>query len=177
MAEILKSDNLKLLKKEGCYCYYLFEPTFTKLFPESGNMRKMTLMQKLRFIVMKLSGYRVYLIGTETDVFSSVAFSSGSQYRFPFAGKNDLIYGPSYTIPEHRGKGLAAILCEQAMYEFETNYKNIYCTIKSDNASSIRCMTKIGFECIDSLSANKFTRAFKSDSNGDHFLFRYKNKN
>ena len=78
MTEIIKSDNLKLLKTDSDgYKYYVFNPTLLKQFPKSGNMRKMTFLQRGRFFAMKLHGYRVYLIGINDEVYSSIAFSGG----------------------------------------------------------------------------------------------------
>ena len=174
MAKILECDKLKLLLEEDGFRYYLFTPTFLRVYPKSGNMRKMTVMQTLRFLVMKMNGHRMYIMTDLSDeILTSIAFSSGSQYRFPFAGKDDLIYGPSYTMPEHRGCGYAVKLWEKVESRFEKDTKTFYATIRDDNPASIRCMEKSGFETIGKLKGNKITRAFEINEAGDHVLVKY----
>lgn len=174
MSKILECDKMTVLACEDGYKYYLFTPTFSRLYPKSGNMRKMTVLQSLRFLVMKMNGYKMYLLTDETDeILSSIAFSSGSQYRFPFAGKEDLIYGPSYTMPEHRGRGYAVKLWDKVISCFEKDTKIVYATIRDDNRASIKCMEKSGFKTIGKLKGNKITRAFCMDEKGDHILVKY----
>ncbi len=173
MTEIIKSDNLKLLKTDSDgYKYYVFNPTLLKQFPKSGNMRKMTFLQRGRFFTMKLHGYRVYLIGINDEVYSSIAFSGGG-YRFPFANKKDLIYGPSYTIPEYRGQGLAARLGDAVIKEFEKDYENIYATVKLTNEASLRCLEKNGYVKERRIGVNEFTKIYYLDDGGSFWLMKY----
>ena len=172
----MQCDKLELLLFENGYKYYLFKPTLFRLFPKSGNMRKMTVMQKLRFLIMKKNGCRIYILtDDQNEVLASLAFSSGAQYRFPFSTKDDLIYGPSYTIPEYRGKGYASQLADKILSTFETNYKNVYGTVTINNVASLKCMAKSGFENVGMLRASKITRAFKEVERGDHYLLKYEN--
>lgn len=124
---------------------------------------------------MKIYGCRIYVItDTKDEVLGSIAFSSGAQYRFPFATRNDLIYGPSYTVPQYRGLGIAAKLADMVLHRFETNYSVVYATVKESNISSLRCMKKNGFKETARLSVNKFTKSFCKAVNGDHILVEYR---
>ena len=174
MAKVLPYDNLELLLEEDGFKYYLFLPKLTQLFPKSGDMRDMNFLQNMRFLLMKKHGYRVYILADAYDeVLASIVFSSGAQYRFPFADKQDLIYGPSYTVPEHRGNGYASRLADKVMHSFEKDYKAIYGTVRVDNVASLKCMAKNGFENVASLGVNKVTRAFFIEENGIHYLLKY----
>ena len=174
MSEILSSDNLKLLLCEDGLKYYLFTPSLLRLFPKSGNMRKMSFMQIARFLVMKKHGYNVYILTDDNDeILSSIVFSSGGQYRFPFATKNDLIYGPSYTVPKHRGKGYAVKLGIKALSDFEKSYEKVFATVREENLASMKCLEKTGFNNIGTIGANSLTKTFYYTENGDHFLFKY----
>ena len=174
MAKVLSCDNLELLLEEDGFRFYLFLPKLTQLFPKSGDMRKMTVLQKLRFLLMKKHGYRVYILSDSTDeVLASIVFSSGAQYRFPFANKEDLIYGPSYTMPEYRGKGYAVMLGNKVLSTFEKNFKRVFATVREENLASLRCLAKSGFETVYRLKANKLTRVLYEDIKGDHILLKY----
>ena len=64
MAKILECDKMELLAKEDGFKYFLFKPKGFRVYPKSGNMRKMTLLQTIRFWVMKMNKkYRFQVIG------------------------------------------------------------------------------------------------------------------
>lgn len=174
MAKILAEDNLVLLKEKDGERYYLFRPRLLQLYPKSGNMRNMTLLQTLRFLGMYLAGCRVYILATEQEkVLGSITFSAGGTYRYPFSTKKDIIYGPSYTLPEYRGQGVAVRICGTVLEEFEKDYCAVYGTVAADNQASLRAMGKSGFDRVCYLSANKLTRAFRVDEMGALVLMRY----
>lgn len=81
------------------------------MFPASGNMHNMSFKQKVRFAALLIHGYRVYVMGDQSDnVVGCAVFANGKTYRYPFADENDLICGPYYVMPEFRRRGIATKL-------------------------------------------------------------------
>ena len=139
MSAILKSDNLKLLddKFDETYKLFLFNPTMFKLFPKSGNMHKMDFKQRVRFFLLLMHGYRVYVLGDKEDnVVACAVFANGKTYRYPFASENDLICGPYYVMPEYRRKGIATKLLKLVLVKKENPNKLII--NRSDFLNSLR---------------------------------------
>lgn len=165
-----KKDKLILLKEQDGERYYVFIPKLFKLYPRSGDMRKMTVKEILLHLSRFVNEYKLYIL-TDTDdlVKGSILVTRGGSVRYPFATKEDLIEGPDYTVPEFRGQGVAVRLTDAMMHEFEKDYKNIYATIKEDNHSSLRHYEKCGFDVDSRLKVDK-ARRFHISESGDHFL-------
>lgn len=171
-----KSDRLLLLKKCGNERYYVFRPRLMRLFPKSGDMKEMNFKEILLHLVRLVHGYKVYILTDDNDqVKGSILFSKGGSFRYPFASKNDLIDGPSYTVPEFRGQGVAVRIGDAVMNEFESDYNVVYGTIRQDNTPSIKRVQKNGFVVISKLRVDCFRR-FHKDPNGNHILVAYYNK-
>ena len=107
----------------------------------------------MRFLLMKKHGYRVYVLAdAEDEVLASIVFSSGAQYRFPFAGKEDLIYGPSYTVPEHRGNGYAYLACLMILpVAKQHKMTKLYLACSYDSIASIKTIEKLGGNFIEEI--------------------------
>lgn len=171
-----KSDKLILLKESETEKFYLFEPRIMRLFPKSGGMKEMNLKEILLHLIRLIHGYKVYILTDNNDnVKGSILFSKGGSFRYPFASKNDLIDGPSFTVPEYRGQGVAVRIGDAVMNEFESEYNVVYGTIRQDNVPSLKRVKKNGFVIESKLKAD-FLRRFHKDSNGDHVLVAYYNK-
>ena len=174
---VVKSDRLKLLKVLDSERYYVFHPRLLRLYPISGDMRVMTLKEKMLHILRLIHGYRVYILTDMNDVVKgSILFSQGGSFRYPFATRRDLIDGPSFTVPDFRGQGVAVRLGDAIMNEFEKDYDIVYGTIKEDNIPSLKRVQKNGFVIEGKLRIDKLRR-FQKSADGDHILVTYKNKN
>ena len=169
------SDRLKQLKETDTERYYVFYPRLSRLYPVSGDMRVMTLNEKALHLLRMIHGYKVYILTDKDNVVKgSILFSKGGSYRYPFATKRDLIDGPSFTVPEFRGQGVAVRLGDAIMNEFEQDYDIVYGTIKEDNIPSLKRVQKNGFIVESKLKIDKLRRFQKSEE-GDHVLVAYKN--
>ena len=172
-----KTDRLLLLKEIDNEKYYLFKPRLMRLFPKSGDMKEMNLKEILLHLVRLVHGYKVYILTDENDqVKGSILFSKGGSFRYPFATEKDLIDGPSFTVPEFRGQGVAVRIGDAVMNEFETDYHVVFGTIREDNVPSLKRVKKNGFIEVCKLKADKLRR-FHKDPNGDHVLVAYYNRN
>lgn len=170
------SDRLILLKKCSNEKYYLFKPRLTRLFPKSGDMKKMTFKEVLLHLIRFIHGYKVYILTDDNNIVKgSILFSKGGSFRYPFASNKDLIDGPSFTVTDYRGQGVAVRIGDAVMNEFETDYNVVYGTIRQDNISSLRRVMKNGFVEESKLRVDGLRR-FHKDSNGDHVLVAYYNK-
>lgn len=171
-----KKDRLVLLKESNNERYYLFTPRLMRLFPVSGDMRNMTLKEIILHLVRLIHGYKVYILADDHDIVKgSILFSKGGSSRYPFATKNDLIDGPSYTVPDFRGQGVAVRIGDAAMNEFEKDYDVVYGTIRRDNAPSLKRVKKNGFIVVSNLRVDVLRR-FHKDPDGNHVLVAYYNK-
>jgi RimJ/RimL family protein N-acetyltransferase len=171
-----KTDRLLLLKESDNERYYLFTPRLMRLFPKSGDMRKMNLKEILLHLIRLVHGYKVYILTDDQDnVKGSILFSTGGSFRYPFASKKDLIDGPSFTVPEYRGQGVAVRIGDAVMNEFESDYNVVYGTIREDNVPSLKRVKKNGFVEESKLRIDRLRR-FQKDQNGDHVLVAYHNK-
>lgn len=171
-----EKDRLELLKEENGERYYLFRPGLLRLYPSSGNMRKMNCKEILLHLIRLIHGYKIYILTDENNVVKgSILYSNGGSYRYPFATKDDLIDGPSYTVPEYRGQGVAVRIGNAAMNQFEQEYNVVYGTIDCQNEASIRRVKKNGFEIICRLQADVFRR-FRKCEKGNLLLVAYKRK-
>lgn len=171
-----KTDGLLLLKECNKERYYVFKPRLMRLFPISGDMKKMNLKEILLHIIRLVHGYKVYILTDDNDtVKGSILFSKGGSFRYPFASKQDLIDGPSFTVPDFRGQGVAVRIGDAVMNEFETDYNVVYGTIRQDNVPSLKRVKKNGFVEVSKLRVDKLRR-FHKDQNGDHVLVAYYNR-
>lgn len=173
---IEKTDKLLLLKESNNERYYLFKPRLMRLFPKSGDMKKMNFKEILLHLIRLVHGYKVYILTDENDVVKgSILFSRGGSFRYPFASKKDLIDGPSFTVPEYRGQGVAVRIGDAVMNEFETDYNVVYGTIMQDNLPSLKRVNKNGFIEESKLRVDCLRR-FHKDPNGDLVLVAYYSK-
>lgn len=169
------TDRLLLLKECNNEKYYLFKPRFLRLFPKSGDMKNMNLKEIMLHLIRLVHGYKVYILTDENDIVKgSILFSKGGSFRYPFATKKDLIDGPSYTVPDFRGQGVAVRIGDAVMNEFETDYNVVYGTIREDNIPSLKRVKKNGFVELSKLRVD-FLRRFHKDLNGNHVLVAYYN--
>ena len=166
-----KSDRLLLLKECGNERYYVFRPRLMRLFPKSGDMKIMDFKEILLHLIRLVHGYKVYILTDTNDVVKgSILFSGGGSFRYPFATKNDLIDGPSFTVPDYRGQGVAVRIGDAVMNEFETDYNAVYGTIREDNYPSLKRVKKNGFIEVCKLKADRLRR-FHKDPNGEGRCF------
>lgn len=174
---IEKSDKVKCLQIIGDEKVYIFKPTLLRLFPVSGDTRKMDVKQKARFLLMYFSGYHVYLLTTLDDtVKCTMTFTRGGSFRYPFTTKKDLIDGPSFTVPAFRRQGAAVRLGDFIMNHYEKNYEVIYATIKNDNTPSLGRVKKNGFDVIGHVTYNNKWHRAVIDDNGESTLVAYRKK-
>lgn len=167
-------DKLQLIKEVNNEKYFVFIPSIIRLYPKSGDMRKMTVKEIILHLLRLPHGYKVYILADNNDVVKgSILFTRGGSFRYPFATKKDLIDGPSYTVPEFRGQGVAVRLGDLAMNEFENDYETVYGTIKEDNIPSLKRVQKNGF-VVESKLKIDWLRRFQKSSDGDHVLVAYR---
>lgn len=175
MAKILLSDNLKELDSNilGEYKLYLFSPGVFKLFPRSGDMHKMDVKQMLRFLIMLIYGYRVYVLADmQENILGCVVYASGKNPRYPFAEEKDLICGPYFVRPEHRGKGIAPWMVQYVLEHFELVHGEVYAHVWHKNEASIRCLEKIGFKYVCAMRTTKLLSTCIPDPVGKMLLYK-----
>ena len=127
-----------------------YVPTILK--PFYLNMEPMNIGKRARFAIDWLFGY-------------------GENPRYFFAKKNDIIIGPYFTKPEHRGKGIAGTLVRTVAMELETNWNNAYAYIWKTKKASRKIMESMGGELVMYVHNNKMHRLVESVT-GEYAVYR-----
>lgn len=149
--------------------YYIDErkPSLIDLLP--CDLRSKTTHEKIRWLIQFPFGYKVYTLrkkvpaGTEEIAYCFV--SRAGNYRYPFAKKGDVIVGPYYVAPEHRGCHFAARLIAQCLKCFPNQI--VWDFIESENKASIITSEKAGFQYVGDAKYSKWLRILQPCASGD----------
>ena len=177
MQKIISTDKMRIINEclDEKYKLFLFIPSFIRLFPRSGNMHKMDIKQKLRFLTLLIHGYKVYVLSDlENNTIGCVTVANGKTYRYPFADENDLIIGPYFVLPEYRRQGIATRMIKCVIERYETNYNSLFAHIWHENQASVECMKKLGFHTIGTLRTTRILQTCIPDKEGKLILVRKK---
>lgn len=121
----------------------------------------------IRYIIfrLKISG------GVQDSIVAYCTVTSGENPRYFFAKKNDIIIGPYFTKPEHRGNGIAGTLVRTVAMELETNWNNAYAYIWKTKKASRKIMESMGGELVMYVHNNKMHRLVESVT-GEYAVYR-----
>jgi len=96
--------RLKTIYNDEFYSIKIFKPSIYSLF--YGNLRRMNFHEKIRFFITLLSGYKIYYLFKGDEDIGYCVVSKGSNLRYPFATKKDIIIGPYFIKENHKGQFL-----------------------------------------------------------------------
>jgi RimJ/RimL family protein N-acetyltransferase len=167
----MKSSLEKKAIIEGL-TYYVYKPSITK--PFYINMESLSLRRRIRLLMAYFAGYEVYYVAIGKEFIGYCLVQSGSDRRYTFATKEDIIVGPYFIREDYRGKKLSISLLKYVLYTAETNFKNAYDYIHKDNIPSIKASKAVGFKYMSGAKISKLTRQISlCDSNtGEYLIFR-----
>lgn len=98
--------------------------------------------------IISLGKARAYIMTDTNGEIAHYSFVMPKCYKFPFMRSprsGDIVIGPCVTTEKDRGRGLYPYVLSRII-ESHTNGGTIYMIVRDDNTSSIRGITKVGFE-------------------------------
>lgn len=170
---MLQHKQLKYINSFEDVDYFLFKPRlFRCYFSGYSAYQKSTILHTIRMMIELLDGgYRVYYMALGNEIVGYGVVASGGR-RLKCSDKKDVVLGPLWVCPEHRGKGLASKLVHTLLNNLGIKYKSAYEYIAKTNTASIKVAEKNGFVNIGAASMTGAMRNVRLNPNGDYFVFR-----
>lgn len=82
----------------------------------------------------------------------------GKIFQFPFLGRKDIHFGPSFTPPEFRRKGYHKKLLNYIINQLPG--RTIYAWVHYDNTPSINTLERLGFQRVGLIRFTRYTRRY-----------------
>ncbi len=167
------NDLLSLKYSTDNYCIYQYQPKRSKLFYK--NLEPLTLKKWFRFQLELIKGYTVYYMVVSDEIVGSCVVSRGGG-RYSFAEKKDIVIGPYFVCPEHRGHGYASVMVDDVLNHLGIEYEYAWDWIRKDNYASIKTTERNGFEQVYEADVVGFTRKIVLTDKGQGGWYIYKKK-
>jgi GNAT superfamily N-acetyltransferase len=97
--------------------YYKYTPSIFR--PVYVNLEPLSLRRRVRLLMAHFAGYTVYYIAEGNEYVGYCVVQSGSDKRYIFATKEDIIVGPYFIREDYRGKKLSVSLLKYVLYTAE----------------------------------------------------------
>ena len=169
------SDRLLFIKKEGAFSLYEYKPTF--IIPLLVSFEPLKMIRRFRFWREILSGgYKVYYLAKDDRLVGYCVVAPGGR-RLTISKKHDVVLGPYFVAPEHRGKGYAKVLVRMTLDNCTYNYNLAFDWIHKDNYASIKTSEACGFvQEGHRLNVVGIMRKLVLDENGNNIIYKYTRK-
>ena len=166
------TNRLTLVGKDGKYSLYEYVPTIST--PLAINFEKMRIIRRLRFCYEFIKGkYKVYYLA-DGDILVAYCVVTPGGRRLTVSKKNDIVLGPYFVAPEHRGKGYSEILVKMTLENCTYDYKNAFDWIHIDNYASIKTTEACGFvQEGHRLNVVGKMRKLVLNDNGNNIIYKY----
>ena len=181
---MLKEKKLKYFKTIDNIDYYLYKPSFGRWFYKDWDGFQYevrdeghgTAIMWLRMCLEWLEGgYKMYYAAVDDEIVGYNTIARGGR-RLTISNKRDIVLGPTFVHPEHRGKGISVKMDAAILDELENDYEYAYMYIRKSNKACLKSETKKGFEYVCDVSRRGFLRRLYPKENGFFHVFRYANK-
>ncbi len=142
-AEVVDSQTLP----DG-YRWVLWKPTLRSLVPPGLKWwlcARRTLWHYLHIFACR--DYSILLI-YHGDAFVHHSFVVPQWFRYPFMSGNDLQIINTWTVPQHRGHGLATFALSRILAAYAAPKRRLWYVVADNNVGSIRVVEKCGFVLI-----------------------------
>ncbi len=168
----LKAKLTLILKKDD-YEVYVFKP---KIFELYLKFEKVSFLRKIRFLLSLFYGYKIYYLLKDTIIIGYCFVFDGTNPRYKFADKNDIIVGPYYIKENYRGNNLSSFLLDIVLKKSGLKYENAYDYIHVNNIASKKTSEKVGFIPYKSIAISKYLRRilFVENEKCDYIVYLYK---
>ena len=139
-------NQLKNISIDNKYSKVLWKPSFLKIFPAGFNWIPFAVWWAMHnFHIFSNEDYGLYLV-FDGDSLIHRSVITPRYFRFPFMGKEDLQIGDTWTMSEHRGKGLAGYAVQNIVKSLKKSGRKFWYVVDENNGPSIRAIEKTGFE-------------------------------
>lgn len=127
--------------------FTLWEYTPSLFKPLYGNIDPPSFTRRIRFLLEYFGkgSYKVYYLEVNGNLVGYNVFAPGGR-RLKCSTSKDLVDGPSFILPEHRGHGYVTILKRMVLKHCCAGYEYVYGWISKDNIASIKACIKAGFD-------------------------------
>lgn len=172
MLDVLQ--NLHYVKMIDGIEYYKFKPKFGKWFLTDWYGYKDDDKNTVRcwcrmFLEWVYGGYDVYYQVKENEIVGYAVVALGGR-RLTVSNHSDIVIGPIFTPPKHRGQGYATKAMIAILEHIDIQYVNAYAFIKKSNKSSLRVFAKSGFKIIGEVSSRGIFKKLYLVDNGFFYL-------
>lgn len=150
ISKMIIDKRLKNVYKEGNVALYEYRPSL--LCPLYGKIDSLTFVRRVRLTLeyLRRRSYKVYYLAVDGKLVGYDVITPGGR-RLKFSTSLDVVTGPIFIKPEHRGKGYGKTLLRLAMKMCKGQAERVLCWIQRGNAASIKTHEVVGFMPIGSL--------------------------
>lgn len=130
---------------DGHYSCVLWQPAISSLVPAGISMTPFAAWWAFHYLRLFSNRDYAMLVIFDGD---QVVHRSGvfpGYFRFPFMAKDDLQIGDTWTLPECRGRGLAAFAIQKILSACWKPGRRFWYVVEQGNAASIHVVEKTGF--------------------------------
>lgn len=141
----IQSKRMRKVVEEDGYVLWEYRPTLFR--PLYGNIDPPSLIRRIRLLQEYLAkgSYKVYYLEVDGNLVGYNVFAPGGR-RLKCSTRNDLVDGPSFILPEHRGHGYVTVLKKMVLQYCCKGYEYVYGWIAKENIASIKACVKAGFD-------------------------------
>lgn len=165
-----------IAEEEGAQLYEYLPSAFRLL---AINFEKPRFVRQMRFLLEYLhrGHYKVYYLAVGGKFVGHCVVTPGGR-RLSVSTKKDIVLGPYYVSPEHRGKGFAKMIVKMTLEHCTYDYKCAYDWIHDDNYASIKTSEACGFLKEGTrLKVVGLMRKLVPAEDGDNIVYKYVNNN
>lgn len=169
----IDSSKLRLLHSEGELAFYEYKPTLLR--PLYFNFQKMWLSRRLRYLSEWLGKkhYLVYYLAIKGELVGHCIVAPGGR-RLKSSTANDIVVGPYYIEPSHRGKKYSKDLLKLTLRYCSFKYDNAYDYIIKSNVPSIKVSEFCGFsKCGELNIIGRLRKIVEVPENGKYLMYKY----
>ena len=172
---------MTFLKNEDGIDYYIFKPSFFRLYYEktsndAPHRRSFTHKLHMLFYLL-MGGYKVLYLALNDKIVSYLVFTRSRNLFVQSSNPRDIYTIFLWTYPEFRNRGYASKTANFLINDTCFDYDNIYKTIALENAPSLKVAEKSGFINTGRARKKGLCRRIVKASEGDFYLMKYTRSN
>ena len=155
----------------GGYKIYEYSPSVLRPFYK--NYEKLTFQRRVRFLLERIKGYKVYYLEVNNEIVAYSVVSRGGG-RYSFASPNDIVIGPYFVLEKFRGNHYSEMLVSELLGWEEIKYEYAYDWVKKDNVPSLRCSNRVGLFAVNTADVvGPFRKIqIRDDASGEYYILR-----
>lgn len=136
------------------YHYQIWSPGLFELFPKGNfdsksglvklNFNKIVLYWRFLYYLILNHVFSIFIIYRNNNIVHYTMILSKS-FKFPFMGKDDIQFGPSWTHPDERKQGLMKFALHTYIKKFNKQERKYWWVCRENNTVSRIAIEKKGF--------------------------------